>query len=1445
MKKYSLLSVTLLIALVFGRLVMNFNERYESSAGTVTLEHGVKEDSLAKAIMLKNYLPEMEDARFAAKHICSRLAENEPLSSLYDLNKRDWKIPADSIDKSSAYYYNLLVDEQRRMGVDQEFKALNISGLPTAAVISSGEKGSISVFVKSKDENAGTVSAMLGLDKKPCADVVVRLEEHYIDSLYGPQTKILAHAKTDASGQAVFKGLTLSSSYSVVPIKEGYEFGATQGTLGGSLGEVGDDGALECTFIENKHCIKVFNTLTLRNIKSDHVISVRTLNDFYNTMLIYVGLFVAAWWILFLFYKRRHRGADGTIIALMMALTGICLVMMFSMNDPLNDKLIGVDMAQGVLAGVFVMLLLQTVDFKAFYQDRSFIPFDIPAALIKWFFKPYRLKVARQTKVLSDASLNSVRKLFALLPIVLCLPFLILDLLQLTRLYPKIDSLFARLPKGVGYMLAAVLLTMLLFTPLGVAVGGMKVNLNIGFIFQPSEIAKYLIVIFMAAFFCSNADTIVKFSQKGNVGLFGVKLRMLGGIILGLGFLMGMYLLLGDMGPSMVLAFTFIIMYSVIKSKVDIEGIEENNQLKHILTCDLAMLLYGVGSFILMVYVGSRFDLMWLFCIAWFALWIGIGLIKKRIFESAIVFNLIIAAFIFGGSIMGAIPGLDSVADRLESRNEMCTNTWGVLPVDGAQADPGENTQVAEGLWGLATGGFAGQGVGKSSPNVIPAFHTDMILTSIGEQFGLLGLIVVVVLLSLLLRRTIVHGYSSANPFAFYICMGIAVVTGVQFVIIALGCTGIIPLTGVTVPFFSFGKVSMILNLAAFGIVLSISGRNSDVVREDAEIVEMRRRQMARYDYSISIVSLMFVAITVFIVGVFSNYTIFERDETLIRPVYVNNQNGMPVVDYNPRIAMASQKMPIGKITDRNGVLLASSNPDDIILNRKEYMKMGVDSATFENHMKARLRRYYPFGDHLFFMLGDYNTRLFFTSSSGRGYIAEEKHLSELRGYNDRLQEDGEFVKVNLQSDEYRPGKYFNNDSTYTIEDFQLRDYSALIPALKTGEPIGTTPQNIQLTLDAELQVKIQNALKAHVDGYSFKKKNLTRISAVVLDARNGDMLASAMYPVPDQNVLMSLSDSELNRYSDNKRKDDWRAYSDMDLGLVYQTPPGSTAKVLTSMAALKKEGIDVTEKRIWVDKDEIIYKRKDYSEPGDLYLDMKNGLRYSSNPFFIHLLNSCDLYEPLVNIYYSIGCQIDGIAPEYLAKKDRESWVEGALQLSSKAVSRYERYISSDKKMKLNDGSFPTCWAWAWGQGGQNTLKAAPVAMARGVSIVANDGYLTETRFLKNESVKRTEILPEEEVEALFGMLKNNVAHYGSFKNYDGKENIGGKTGTPERELDGVIVNDGWFLCFVDSAYIDGNKKTSLAVAVRVERGSSSGGAAGVAKDVVLPVLEDLEYIR
>ena len=75
MKKYSLLIVTIVLSLAFGRLVMNYSDRYQSIEGVVTLNEGVSQKALADAIMLKNYLPENYDAEFAARHICSVLAK--------------------------------------------------------------------------------------------------------------------------------------------------------------------------------------------------------------------------------------------------------------------------------------------------------------------------------------------------------------------------------------------------------------------------------------------------------------------------------------------------------------------------------------------------------------------------------------------------------------------------------------------------------------------------------------------------------------------------------------------------------------------------------------------------------------------------------------------------------------------------------------------------------------------------------------------------------------------------------------------------------------------------------------------------------------------------------------------------------------------------------------------------------------------------------------------------------------------------------------------------------------------------------------------------------------------------------------------------------------------------------------------------------------------------
>jgi cell division protein FtsI/penicillin-binding protein 2 len=458
--------------------------------------------------------------------------------------------------------------------------------------------------------------------------------------------------------------------------------------------------------------------------------------------------------------------------------------------------------------------------------------------------------------------------------------------------------------------------------------------------------------------------------------------------------------------------------------------------------------------------------------------------------------------------------------------------------------------------------------------------------------------------------------------------------------------------------------------------------------------------------------------------------------------------------------------------------------------------------------------------------------------------MAEAEHLSYLRGYNDRLQQNGEYVKVTLQSDEFRPGKYFDYDSTYTVKEVQIRDYSPLLPALKTGEQIGTNPQDLYLTLDARLQTMIQNELEKFVqNNKSLEHKNYIRVSAVILDAKNGDLLASAMYPLPDQDLLSEMTDRELNVYSDNNRKADWTAYSDMDLGLMYETAPGSTAKLLTAMAGLKQEGTSVLENEIYIDSKEIIRK----NEPSG-YIKMADALKHSSNPYFIHLLNSRNLYEPLVNIYSTIGCDIDNIDPKYLKENDQALWEEGALELTKGAVKKYERYMESTERMKLNNGRFPTCWAWAWGQGGANSLKASPIAMARGISIAANGGQMTKTRYVldENKTVNKIPVLERSEAFELKKMLNNNVYAYASFYNVQGKESIGGKSGTPQRDLIGVAdnVTDGWFICYIDNVTV-GTEKTSLAVAVRLERGGGSSSAAKITTEAILPTLRSLKYIK
>ena len=147
---------------------------------------------------------------------------------------------------------------------------------------------------------------------------------------------------------------------------------------------------LLCSFTQQEHKIRIFDAQTLKQIKEDKTLTIRSPKEFKNILVKYVVLFFAAWWGLWLIYKVRRKPINETILAILMSLTGLCLLTMFSLNDPLTDKLLGADMAQGIIAGVVLIDILLNVNFKKLYQNQALIDFDIPLECIKWIFKPFK-----------------------------------------------------------------------------------------------------------------------------------------------------------------------------------------------------------------------------------------------------------------------------------------------------------------------------------------------------------------------------------------------------------------------------------------------------------------------------------------------------------------------------------------------------------------------------------------------------------------------------------------------------------------------------------------------------------------------------------------------------------------------------------------------------------------------------------------------------------------------------------------------------------------------------------------------------------------------------------------------------------------------------------------------------------------------------------------------
>lgn len=144
--------------------------------------------------------------------------------------------------------------------------------------------------------------------------------------------------------------------------------------------------------------------------------------------------------------------------------------------------------------------------------------------------------------------------------------------------------------------------------------------------------------------------------------------------------------------------------------------------------------------------------------------------------------------------------------------------------------DPGGiGYQALQSTYAIQAGGITGEGLGQGEPDSIPAAATDYIFSAISEEIGFAGAVGVILLYVLLLYAGLRASLNASNSFGRLLCTGISLLLAIQAAVIIAGNLRMIPTTGITLPFISYGGSSLVVNFALLGLLCGIAGgRQSD-----------------------------------------------------------------------------------------------------------------------------------------------------------------------------------------------------------------------------------------------------------------------------------------------------------------------------------------------------------------------------------------------------------------------------------------------------------------------------------------------------------------------------------------------------------------------------------------------------------------------------------------